>query len=68
MTKNSRKIVCITGCTRGLNPGIIDTEMLRSCWDDAASAYPGPGEWARRAVPFIAAIGPEDNGKSLTAP
>lgn len=49
-----------------LNPGIIDTEMLRSCWADGASAFPKPGAWAARAVPFILRLGPADNGKSLS--
>ena len=51
-----------------LNPGIIDTEMLRTCFGDSAAAYPSPEEWAKRAVPFLLRLGPGDNGKSLTAP
>ena len=50
------------------NPGIIDTEMLRRCFGDSASAYPDAGEWAKAAVPFLAALGPRDNGKALTCP
>jgi NAD(P)-dependent dehydrogenase (short-subunit alcohol dehydrogenase family) len=49
-----------------LNPGIIDTEMLRSCFGSSAASYPKPEEWAKRAVPFILRIGPCDNGRSLT--
>jgi len=49
-----------------LNPGIIDTDMLRTCWGDGAGAFPKPDAWARRAVPFILGLGPGDNGKSLT--
>lgn len=49
-----------------LNPGIIDTDMLRSCFGGKAGDYPSPGEWAAGAVPYILAIGPKDNGKSLT--
>lgn len=51
-----------------LNPGIIDTEMLRSCFGEGAGSYPKPDEWARRAVPFLLGVGPRDNGRSLTAP
>jgi hypothetical protein len=51
-----------------LNPGIIDTDMLRSCWADGASAYPSPGAWAKRAVPFLLKLGPADNGRPLTVP
>lgn len=51
-----------------LNPGIIDTRMLRSCFGDDAGAYPEPEHWARAAVPFLAALGPRHNGRSLDAP
>jgi NAD(P)-dependent dehydrogenase (short-subunit alcohol dehydrogenase family) len=51
-----------------LNPGIIDTEMLRSCFGEAAGSYPAPAEWARKAVPFLLRLGPKDNGKPLTVP
>lgn len=51
-----------------LNPGIIDTEMLRSCFGSDASSYPSPEEWARSAVPFLMKLGPRDNGRPLTAP
>lgn len=51
-----------------LNPGIIDTEMLRSTFGGAAGDYPRPEEWARRAVPFLLKLGPRDNGHSLTVP
>jgi len=51
-----------------LNPGVIDTDMLRTCWADGASAYPKAEEWARTAAPFILQLGPKDNGKSLTVP
>jgi NAD(P)-dependent dehydrogenase (short-subunit alcohol dehydrogenase family) len=51
-----------------LNPGIIDTDMLRSAFGASAGSYPGPGEWARVAVPFLLQLGPAHNGKALTAP
>jgi NAD(P)-dependent dehydrogenase (short-subunit alcohol dehydrogenase family) len=51
-----------------LNPGIVNTEMLRTCFGDAASAYPSPEQWAKAAVPFILKISPEDTGKSLSVP
>jgi NAD(P)-dependent dehydrogenase (short-subunit alcohol dehydrogenase family) len=51
-----------------LNPGIIDTEMLRQCWGDSAGSYPTADSWARRAVPFILKIGAKDNGSPLTVP
>jgi NAD(P)-dependent dehydrogenase (short-subunit alcohol dehydrogenase family) len=51
-----------------LNPGVIDTDMLRECFGSAASSYPGPTEWAEKAAPFILSLGAKDNGKSLTVP
>jgi NAD(P)-dependent dehydrogenase (short-subunit alcohol dehydrogenase family) len=51
-----------------LNPGIIDTDMLRQAFAAGASAYPGPGEWARRAALFLLGLGAKDNGRSLTVP
>jgi NAD(P)-dependent dehydrogenase (short-subunit alcohol dehydrogenase family) len=51
-----------------VNPGIIDTQMLRSCFGGGAGAYPDPAEWARRAVPFLAGLALKDSGKSLTVP
>jgi NAD(P)-dependent dehydrogenase (short-subunit alcohol dehydrogenase family) len=51
-----------------LNPGIIDTDMLRSCFGSSAASYPSPEEWAERAVPFLLQLGPKDNGRSLSVP
>jgi NAD(P)-dependent dehydrogenase (short-subunit alcohol dehydrogenase family) len=51
-----------------LNPGIINTDMLRSSFGGAASSYPTPERWAKTAVPFLLGLGPDDNGKQLTAP
>jgi NAD(P)-dependent dehydrogenase (short-subunit alcohol dehydrogenase family) len=51
-----------------LNPGIINTDMLQSCFGDSASGYPSPAEWAKSAVPFLLNLGPGDNGKQMTAP
>ncbi|MBP9900899.1 MAG: SDR family oxidoreductase [Verrucomicrobia subdivision 3 bacterium] len=51
-----------------LNPGIINTDMLRSCFGDAATNYPSAQEWASVAVPFLLQLGPGDNGKQRTVP
>jgi NAD(P)-dependent dehydrogenase (short-subunit alcohol dehydrogenase family) len=51
-----------------LNPGIINTAMLRSCFGDSAAAYPAPDTWAKVAVPFLLGLGPGDNGKQLEVP
>lgn len=49
-----------------LNPGIIDTDMLREAWGDGAAAHPNAEEWAKRAVPFLEKLSAKDNGGSLT--
>ena len=51
-----------------LNPGIIDTRMLRSCFGEAASSYPTPEEWANVAVPYLASLSAGHNGRALTVP
>jgi len=51
-----------------VNPGIIDTSMLRSCFGAQAAAYPKPGDWATRVVPFLLSLNRSHNGRSLTAP
>ncbi len=51
-----------------LNPGVIDTDMLRSCWADGATSYPKAEVWAEIAAPFILSLGPKDNGQSLSVP
>ena len=51
-----------------LNPGIINTEMLQSCFGSSASAYPTARRWAKLAVPFILNLGPGDNGRPLSVP
>jgi NAD(P)-dependent dehydrogenase (short-subunit alcohol dehydrogenase family) len=49
-----------------LNPGVIDTDMLRQAWGSSASSYPNADQWATRAAPFLLKLSAKDNGKSLT--
>jgi len=51
-----------------LNPGIINTDMLRSCFGGSASTHPSPEKWAATAVPFILGITAADNGRPLNVP
>ena len=51
-----------------VNPGVIHTAILESCYGQSAKSYPGPERWAERAAPFLLALGPKDNGKSITVP
>jgi NAD(P)-dependent dehydrogenase (short-subunit alcohol dehydrogenase family) len=48
-----------------VSPGVVDTDMLRRCWGDAAGGYPNPEAWGDGAVDFFLALGPGDNGKSV---
>lgn len=47
-----------------LNPGIINTPMLRSCFGEGAAGHQDPESWAEAAVPMILGFRPEDNGSS----
>jgi NAD(P)-dependent dehydrogenase (short-subunit alcohol dehydrogenase family) len=49
-----------------LNPGVIDTDMLRQAWAEGAASYPKPDAWAKRAAPFILGFSAKDNGRSLS--
>lgn len=51
-----------------LNPGIIDTDMLRSCFGAESANYPSPAKWSKTAVPYVLALGPQHNGQSLSVP
>jgi NAD(P)-dependent dehydrogenase (short-subunit alcohol dehydrogenase family) len=49
-----------------VNPGVIDTDMLRQCWADEAGDYPGAEEWSHGAADFLLAVGARDHGRALT--
>jgi NAD(P)-dependent dehydrogenase (short-subunit alcohol dehydrogenase family) len=49
-----------------LNPGVIDTDMLRQCFSGGAASYPKAEEWAKKAAPFILGLGAKDNGLSAS--
>jgi NAD(P)-dependent dehydrogenase (short-subunit alcohol dehydrogenase family) len=51
-----------------LNPGVINTEMLQCCFGHSASQYGDARAWAKKAVPFLLNLGPDDNGESLSVP
>ncbi len=48
-----------------LNPGVIHTDMLASCFGSAASSYPTPPQWAERAVPALLKMNSGQTGHSL---
>jgi NAD(P)-dependent dehydrogenase (short-subunit alcohol dehydrogenase family) len=51
-----------------LNPGIINTAMLQSCFGASAKNYMSPEQWSQVAVPFILKLTEADNGKQLDVP
>ena len=51
-----------------LNPGVINTEILRSCLPGMAQGCIKPDQWSQGMVDFLLQLGPEQNGKALTAP
>ena len=53
-------------CAVALNPGVIDTEMLRQCWGESAGMCASPQQWQTRAVPLILSLTHEHTGRALT--
>jgi NAD(P)-dependent dehydrogenase (short-subunit alcohol dehydrogenase family) len=51
--------------TVAFNPGIINTDMLRSCFGDGASSHENPVDWAKHAVSRLEKIGLPDNGQTI---
>lgn len=49
-------------------PGVIQTDMLKTHYGERAKDYPTPDEWIQRAGPYLLSLGPEQNGKSLRLP
>jgi len=52
-----------------LNPGIINTDMLRRCLGQAdAAQYPSSQQWVEASAPYLLTLGPRDNGQALAVP
>lgn len=49
-----------------LNPGVINTDMLKSCFGPSASSFRTPDDFAEDACSLILSITPEDNGRKLS--
>lgn len=49
-----------------LNPGVINTSLLQSCYGDSASNYSGPEQWSYRAASVILSLNEKHNGQSLS--
>lgn len=51
-----------------VSPGVIDTDMLRVAFGEAAQGYHGPVDWAVKAAPFFLSLNSDHNGQSLSTP
>ncbi len=50
------------------NPGVINTDMLQSCFGEEASHYPDAEHWSQTAAPYLLSLTAKHNGQSLSAP
>lgn len=51
--------------TVAFNPGIINTDMLRSCFGEGATSHESPEAWAKHAVDRLEEISLTENGKTV---
>lgn len=49
-----------------LNPGVINTDMLRQVWGEGAKRFPTPEAWAQTAVERLLSLSAADNGEQLS--
>ena len=47
------------------NPGVINTDMLRSTFGEQALGYESPQEWVKHAVDTLEGLTPSDSGKTV---
>lgn len=51
-----------------VNPGIINTDMLQSCFAESANHYPSADQWSVKAAPFLLSLDSQHNGTQQTVP
>ncbi|XP_062091647.1 NADPH-dependent pterin aldehyde reductase [Humulus lupulus] len=66
LTKSVAKELPEGMATVALNPGVINTDMLASCFGTSAGLYQTPESWALKAAAMILNLTAADNGASLT--
>ena len=49
-----------------LDPGTLQTDMLRQALGEGARFFPTPDQWVDKAATMILGLGPQHNGQSLT--
>jgi NAD(P)-dependent dehydrogenase (short-subunit alcohol dehydrogenase family) len=47
------------------NPGVINTDMLRTAYGPSASRYQTPTDWAKKTVPLILGLSAKHNGEQV---
>jgi NAD(P)-dependent dehydrogenase (short-subunit alcohol dehydrogenase family) len=55
-------------CVVAVNPGVVATDMLATCFGGDVSSYTPPAECAASLVRMMERMDPSWNGRSLTAP
>lgn len=65
LTKSVAKEVPQGVAVVALNPGVVNTDMLTSCFGTSAALYPSPDLWAPHAADTILGLTTGDNGASL---
>lgn len=55
------------GCV-ALSPGMVDTDMLRACYGEAAASHHNAEAWAETAADYILSLRAEQSGESLRTP
>ena len=55
-------------CAVPFSPGVVETDMTRMNWGEEAGSFADPADFARRAVPFLLGLTPDQTGESLTVP
>ncbi len=51
--------------TVAYSPGVIDTEMLRTCFGESAAQHQAPADWAVNAADVLLSLTARDNGRSI---
>ncbi len=49
-----------------LDPGTLQTDMLRKALGEGARFFPTPDQWVERAAQLLLSLGPQHNGQSLS--
>ncbi len=68
LTKTLAKEIPDTMAAVALDPGTIDTKMLRRIIGDRAMEHEKVTSWVTRAAPFILGLGRRENGETLRVP